>query len=182
MSADKKHPIAWGITGAGHFLPECVALISELGEVEVFLSRAADEVLRMYCLEEDVRRGACAVVQEGLASAPVVGRFARPGRYRALVVAPATSNSVAKFICGISDSLVTNLFAQAGKNRVPVVVLPTDVAREMDTYTPGGRTVKVYPRTVDLENTARLREFPNVNVVEDVEELRCLLKGLSISS
>ena len=174
--------IAWGITGSGHFLRECVALISELGEADVFLSRAADEVLRMYRLGEDIRRGARTVVQEGMASAPVVGRFARPGRYRVLVVAPATSNSVAKFVCGISDSLVTNLFAQAGKNQVPIVVLPTDVAREMDTCTPRGRAVKVYPRAVDLENTARLREFPNVNVAEDVEELRCLLKGLNISS
>lgn len=166
--------IAWGITGAGHVLEECIRLMLKLGEVDVFLSRAAEEVVRMYHLEEELQQAAKAVVRDRAASAPVVGRFAH-SRYRVLVIAPATSNSVAKFVCGISDSLVTNLFAQAGKNRVPVVVLPTDTAPEMDTVTPKGETIKVYPRPIDLKNTARLQEFPGVTVVDCVEELqRCL--------
>jgi dihydromethanopterin reductase (acceptor) len=166
--------IAWGITGAGHLLRECINLVAELGQVDVFLSRAAEEVLRMYHLEADLRQATGAVVRDTLASTPIVGRFAR-ARYRALVIAPATSNSVAKFVCGISDSLITNLFAHAGKNRVPIIVLPTDVAPEMDTLAPKGKVIKVYPRPIDLENTARLREFPGVTVVEDFEGLRkCL--------
>lgn len=171
--------IAWGITGAGHFLRECVNLILQLGGVDVFLSRAAEEVLRMYRLEDDIRRAAGAVARDNMMSAPIVGRFAQPGRYRVLVIAPATSNSVAKFVRGISDSLITNLFAHAGKNRVPIIVLPTDVASEMDSAAPGGKAIKVYPRAIDLENTARLCQFPDVTVVEDVEGLRCLLKSLN---
>ncbi len=187
--------IAWGVTGGGHFLQECVDLVRELGEaefggaakmaavrVDVFLSLAGEEVLRMYGLADAVHRSARAVVRDNMSSAPVVGRFAQPDRYRALVIAPATSNTVAKFVLGISDSLITNLFAQAGKNRVPTLVLPTDLAPEMDTVTPSGRTIKVYPREVDLENTARLREFPNVAVVEDLEGLRCRLQGLDTCS
>jgi dihydromethanopterin reductase (acceptor) len=174
--------IAWGITGAGHFLQECVNLILELGGVDVFLSRAAEDVLRMYRLEDDILRAARAVVRDRLTSAPVVGRFAKPDRYRVLVIAPATSNSVAKFVCGISDSLITNLFAHAGKNRVPIIILPTDVAPEMDSVAPGGRTIKVYPRAVDLENTAGLHQFPDVTVVENVEDLRCLLTSLNTCS
>ena len=167
--------IAWGITGAGHFLGECVELISELGEVDVFLSRAAEEVLPMYHLLTDLRQAARVMMRDTLDSAPVVARFARP-RYRVLVIAPATSNSVAKFVCGISDSLITNLFAQAGKNRVPIIVLPTDIAPEMDTVTPTGKTIKVYPRSIDLENTARLRDKPDVTVAKSIERLRqCLI-------
>lgn len=166
--------IAWGITGAGHLLRECIELILELGQVDVFLSRAAEEVVRMYRLEAELRQAARTVVRDTRASAPVVGRFAQ-ARYQVLVIAPATSNSVAKFIHGVSDSLITNLFAQAGKNRVPIIVLPTDVTPEMDSVTPGGGTIKVYPRPIDLENTAKLRDLPGVAVVEDVERLReCL--------
>lgn len=166
--------IAWGITGAGHFLRECVELISALGDVDAFLSRPAEEVLRMYRLEEDLRQAARVVVRDTMASAPVVGRFSR-SRYRVLVIAPATSNSVAKFVCGISDSLITNLFAQAGKNRVPIIVFPTDLAPEMDTVTPKGKVIKVYPRPIDLENTDRLRDLPGITVAEDIERLReCL--------
>jgi flavoprotein len=32
--------------------------------------------------------------------------------------------------------------------------------------------VKVYPRQIDLENTARLKSFNDVNVVENLDELR----------
>lgn len=167
-------PIAWGITGAGHFLAECVGLISELDEVDVFLSRAAEEVLRMYHLEPDLRQAAKTVARDTLASTPVVGRLAR-SHYQLLVIAPATSNTVAKMVCGISDSLITNLFAHAGKNRVPIVVLPTDIAPEMDTTTPRGKTIKVYPRSLDLENTARLHALPGITVVEDMRGLwECL--------
>jgi dihydromethanopterin reductase (acceptor) len=170
--------VAWGITGAGHFLKECVDLIAELGDVDVFLSLAAEEILRMYRLEEDLGQATRAVVRDTLASTPIVGRFAR-SRYRVLVIAPATSNSVAKFVQGISDSLITNLFAHAGKNHVPIIVLPTDLVPETDTVTPNGRVVKVYPRTIDLQNTARLRDFPNVTVVERVEDLRKCLNTCS---
>lgn len=166
--------IAWGVTGAGHVLRECIELMRDLGQVDVFLSRAAEEVVQMYRLEVELRRSARTIVRDRAASAPVVGRFAH-SRYRVLTVAPATSNSVAKFVHGISDSLITNLFAQAGKNRVPIVVLPTDTAPEMDTVAPKGEMVRVYPRPIDLENTARLHEFPGVTVVDGVEELqRCL--------
>jgi dihydromethanopterin reductase (acceptor) len=70
---------------------------------------------------------------------------------------------------------VTNLFAQAGKSRVPVIVYPTDLAPEMDSLGPHGERLKVYPRTIDLENTRRLQELVGVHVVADCKELaRCL--------
>jgi flavoprotein len=179
--------IAWGLTGAGHYLKECVDLIAALGQstisppvkVDTFLSRAAEEVVRMYRLEKELQRAAATVVRDTMSSAPVVGRFAR-SRYEVLVIAPATSNSVAKFVWGISDSLISTLFAQAGKSRVPVVVLPTDIAPEMDSLTPNGGIIKVYPRPIDLENTARLADFAGVTVVKTIKELQqCLNTFLS---
>jgi dihydromethanopterin reductase (acceptor) len=166
--------IAWAVTGAGHFLGECAALLSRYQPVDVYLSRAAEEVVRMYHLQECLQGEGLRVRRETLASSPSVAGFAR-GSYRLLVVAPATSNSVAKFVSGISDSLVSNLFAQAGKSRVPIIVLPTDLAAEMDSRGPHGDLIKVYPRPIDLENTGRLRAMPGVIVADSVEEMaRCL--------
>lgn len=162
--------IAWAITGAGHFLVDCARQILKYSKVDVYLSRAAAEVVRMYHVEDCLRGAEMRVRRETLASAPAVAGFAR-GIYRVLVVAPATSNSVAKFVYGISDSLVSNLFAQAGKSRVPIIVLPTDLAPEMDSIGPHGDLIKVYPRPIDLENTARLRNFPGVTVVDSVEAM-----------
>ncbi len=166
--------IAWAITGAGHFLADCAARVLKYGNVDVYLSRAADEVIRMYHLEDYLQGEGVRVRRETLASSPAVAGFAR-GIYRVLVVAPATSNSVAKFVCGISDSLVSNLFAQAGKSRVPIIVLPTDLAPEMESIGPRGDLIKVYPRPVDLDNTARLRTFLGVTVADSIDELAACL-------
>ena len=165
--------LAWGITGAGHFLPGCADLILDQAEVDLFLSRAAEEVVRMYGLEERLLISSRRFYRESRsrASAPQVARFFR-GDYDSLIVAPATGNSVAKFSYGIADSLISNLFAQAGKCRVPIIVLPTDVGPEIDSPGPKGGRVKVFPRPVDLEAVDRLRSFPGVTVVSSIAELK----------
>jgi dihydromethanopterin reductase (acceptor) len=110
------------------------------------------------------------IIRDTTASAVPVGSFYY-GVYHTLVVAPATSNTVAKCVFGISDTLVTNVFAQAGKCRVPTIVFACDTAPELETEAPKG-VVKVYPRHIDLENTARLKSFEATRVVETLDELR----------
>jgi dihydromethanopterin reductase (acceptor) len=169
-----KLPIAWAITGAGHALKQCIELQLKYEAADLFLSRAAEEVILMYGLDARLNVSGAQVYRETKASSPVVSRLFA-GVYSVLVIAPATSNSVAKFACGISDTLVTNLFAQAGKSRVPVIVYPTDLAPEMNSQGPHGEQIKVYPRAIDLENTRKLQAFSGVNVVADGAELeQCL--------
>ncbi len=110
------------------------------------------------------------IIRDKTASAVPVGAFYY-GVYHTLVVAPATSNTVAKCVLGISDTLVTNVFAQAGKCRVPTIVFACDTAPELETEAPKGM-VKVYPRKIDLENTTRLKSFEATLVVETLDELR----------
>ena len=170
----KEKRIAWAITGAGHLLTEIADRLLRRDDVDIFLSRAAEEVVRMYGLKDRLYGRGAPVHRETLSSSPMVARFAR-GVYQVLIVAPGTSNSVAKFVHGISDSLVTNLFAQAGKSRVPIIVLPTDLAPEMISTGPHGDLIMVYPRSVDLENTDKLRRMTGVTVVASIEEIeRCL--------
>jgi flavoprotein len=166
--------IAWGITGAGHTLDECIKTLMKYDNVDVFLSRAAEEVVRMYNLDVFLNTPRLRVYRENRASSPFVGRLFS-GMYRLLVVAPATSNSIAKFIHGISDTLVTNLLAQAGKARVPIVVFPTDLAPETDSPRPSRESIKVYPRKIDLENTEKLMSFEGVVVVRNQSELESCL-------
>jgi len=170
----EKKRIAWAITGAGHALEECVGTIMEQNEIDLFLSRAAEEVLKIYDLYSRLQDSGLPVFRDDGASAPVAARF-YGGVYRLLVIAPATSNSVAKFVHGISDSLVSNLFAQAGKSRVPILVYPTDLAPETLSFGPRRQPLKVYPRPVDLENTAKLRKMAGIDVVGSRKELtQCL--------
>jgi flavoprotein len=167
MAKVKQPRWGWALTGSGHFFKECLDIIGELDAVDLFVSRAAAEVIRMYrqALPKSMR-----VFRDTTASAAPVGAFYY-GTYHTLVVAPATSNTVAKCVYGISDTLATNVFAQAGKCRVFSIVFACDTAPELETEAPKGM-VKVYPRQIDLENTARLKSFNDVNVVENLDELR----------
>ncbi|MEE9360870.1 MAG: flavoprotein, partial [Hyphomicrobium sp.] len=79
-------------------------------------------------------------------------------------------------VYGISDNLATNVFAQAGKCRVPTIVFVCDTAPELDTEAPKGM-VKVYPRRVDLENTERLKSFEDTIVVESAGELEAAIEA-----
>ncbi len=128
-------PIGWAITGAGHFIHDVFAIMTEISEgnkVTSFVSSAAVEVLRIYGLWDRLRE-----ISDGAhysevftdhsegASAIHAGRLAGE-IYSILIVAPATANTVAKCCRGIADSLVTNTIAQALKGSVPVFILPTD--------------------------------------------------------
>lgn len=167
--------VAWGFTGSGHFLPECLDLAEGLPAVDLFLSRAAAEVLQVYGFPVAGLRERFRVFRDTAASSPPVGFFYE-GRYDLLIVAPATSNSVAKMVYGISDTLVTNIYAQAGKCRIPSIVFACDAAPEMETQAPGG-TVKVYPRPIDLENTQRLAGFSYTRVLTSLPALEHALRG-----
>ncbi|GLS38456.1 flavoprotein [Mesorhizobium tianshanense] len=159
---------AWVLTGSGHFFTESFALIHQLEHCDVFVSKAANEVLRMYKLKLDFPQ-TTRVLHDKTASAIPVGEFYH-GVYHTVVVAPASSNTVAKCVHGISDTLATNVFAQAGKCRVPAIVFACDTAPELETMAPHG-LVKVYPRRIDLENTNLLKSFERTQVVESLADL-----------
>lgn len=159
---------AWALTGSGHFFKESLDIVARLPNLDVFLSQAAEEVLSMYKQQLKLPEGT-RIFKDRTASAAPVGNFYY-GVYHTLIVAPATSNTVAKCVYGISDNLATNVFAQAGKCRVPAIVFACDTAPELDTEAPKGM-VKVYPRRIDLENTAKLKTFDDTIVVESLAEL-----------
>lgn len=109
------------------------------------------------------------VFRDTTASAAPVGLFYQ-GQYHTVVIAPATSNTVAKCALGISDSLVTNIFAQAGKLRIPIIVFACDSEPVVITESPS-EWVTLYPRAIDLAHTAKLATFEGVTVVDSVEAL-----------
>jgi flavoprotein len=164
-----KPRLAWAITGSGHYIEACLEYLLTLDAVDLYLSQAGEEVLKMYGIDLKDVRAKMPVYRDKAASAPPVGHFYK-GYYHTFVMAPTTSNTVAKCVLGIADTLVTNLYSQAGKCRVPSIVYPCDIAPEMETTAPGGK-VMVYPRPIDLEGTEKLRGFEYTTVVDSVDEL-----------
>ena len=165
---------AWGLTGSGHYLQECIERILALqGEVDLFLSRAVEEVLHMYGFDTRIKDAGIRSFRDSTASAVPVGQLYR-GEYHTFVLAPATSNTVAKCVAGISDTLVTNMYAQSGKCRIPSIVFACDTEPVVVTPAPG-RMVTVYPRRIDLDCVDRLGRFEDTEVVRDMTALEAAI-------
>ena len=127
--------IGFAFTGAGHLLNESVQVAEKLAkdhEVTIFLSGAAEDVLKMYGLYERVTRLTGGKYRELATdsnqkfSYPITGRLSL-GKYDLLIVSPATANTVSKIVHGIADTLVTNAVAQAGKGAVKTLMVPVDI-------------------------------------------------------
>ncbi|CAJ37822.1 dihydromethanopterin reductase (acceptor) [Methanocella arvoryzae] len=157
----KKLRIAWGITGAGHYLRESYAVMGELKKeghsITTFVSRAGEEVSRMYGLFDDLKEISDGTYLNEIfldsaqgASFPKIGRF-NLKRYDLFVLTPATSNTVAKIVFGIADTLVTNCAAQAMKSDVPCLIVPVD--QESD-------VVSELPYTLDRSRCESCAECP----------------------
>lgn len=162
--------LAWAISGSGHYLRESLDILATLENVDVFLSKAAAEIITQYGFQARLNATNHRVYQDKTASSVPVELFYQ-GKYHTLVVAPATSNTIAKMAYGFSDSLVTNLYAQAGKTRVPSIVFACDTGPELESEAPRDNMVKVYPRQIDLTNVAKLAEFEATQVVADIAAL-----------
>ncbi len=172
MNTTEKKRLAWAITGSGHYLRECLDIIDTLEDVDLFLSNAAAEILRQYGYQHNVGR---VYLDKTASSVPV--EFFYQGVYHTVVIAPTSSNTIAKMVCGISDNLVTNIFAQAGKCRVPCVVFACDTEPEVESEAPRENMVKVYPRRIDLENVNKLKTFEQTTVVADMQEMDAVIKA-----
>lgn len=165
----RRSRFAWAVTGSGHYLVESMELAYRLPNVDLFLSAAAEEVLPLYGYRIDRLKEQFRVFRDKTASSVPVGML-YDDVYHTVVLAPATSNTVAKCAFGISDTLPTNMFAQAGKLAIPGIVFACDTEPVVVTKSPR-EWVELRPRNIELENVARLRRIDYCHVVESIESL-----------
>jgi len=171
--AERRRRFAWAITGSGHFIEESIELAARLPDVDIFLSSAGEEVLPLYHIGRELLKQRFRVFRDKSASAVPVGMLYED-IYHTLVIAPATSNTVAKCAYGISDTLPTNLFAQAGKRTIPSIVFACDTEPHVITKAPH-EWVELRPRRIELENVERLRHIEYCAVACSVAELEAAL-------
>ncbi|RAR47702.1 flavoprotein [Paraburkholderia unamae] len=164
---------AWCVTGSGHLLEESLALALALPCVDLFLSAAAEEVLPLYGWTLAKLRNHFRVLRDNSASGVPVGMLYQ-GMYHTVVIAPATSNTVAKCAFGISDTLPTNMYAQAGKQCIPGIVFACDTEPTVVTHSPN-EWVELRPRRIELDNVERLSRFEHTTLVRSLDELKTAL-------
>lgn len=184
--ADKKSRIAWGVTGAGDMIKETLKVMKGLREayrgsveIEVYVSRAGEQVLRFYRLSDELREGFEQVQVERDANTPFITGRLQLGRFDFLLIAPATSNTVAKLAHGISDTMLTNGAIQALKAYVPVYVMPVDYREgTVVTTLPSGKKLELRVRKEDAENVQRISGMDGVTAFETPEEIEGIFEAV----
>jgi archaeoflavoprotein AfpA len=176
----KKKKVAWGITGAGDKIAEFVHVMEELKkeyegtvEVQVFVSKAAEIVLKYYGLENDVRQNFAKVTVEVNSNSPFLAAWMQIHKYEFLLIAPASSNTVAKIAYGIGDTMLTNAASMSLKAFVPVYVVPSDFEEKtVSTLLPNGKEMKLRIRKEDAENTRKLEKMDDMTVLDSPQKIR----------
>jgi archaeoflavoprotein AfpA len=175
----KKKRVAWGITGSGDRLREVIEVMKQVRKqyqndvrITVYLSKAGNLVLHFYRLFEDVKENFDKIRIEANSNVPTLAVQLQSGKLEFLLIAPATSNTVAKIATGIADTLLTNSAIMALKSFIPVYILPCDYKEgEMMTQLPDGQEMKIRVRKEDAENSRKLAAMDGVFVLEKPEDI-----------
>jgi len=176
----KKRKVAWGITGAGDKIAEILEVMKDLKkqsedavEIEVYLSKAADTMLKFYRLEDDLKKNFSKVTVEVNANSPFLAGWLQSGRYEFLLIAPASSNTVAKIANSISDTMLTNAAIMSLKAFRPVYVLPTDYRESVvSTKLPNGKEMKLRVRKEEADQVRKLETMEDMHVIESPQKMR----------
>ena len=176
----KKRKVAWGITGAGDKIAEFIEVMkgiqkdyAETVEIQVFLSKAADQVLKYYRLEEDLKQNFSKVRVELNSNAPFLAAWMQMHKYEFLLIAPATSNTVSKIANSIGDTMLTNATIMSLKAFAPVYIAPTDYKEgTMYTKLPNGKEMKLRVRKEEVEQVEKLRRMEDLYVLEGPQKIR----------
>ena len=186
QSKIKKRKIAWGITGAGDKIAEFIQVMIEIKkkyedkvEIHVYLSKAAETVLKFYNLENTLKQTFTKISVEINSNTPFLAAWMQTRKYEFLLIAPATSNTVAKLANGIGDTMLTNAAIMSLKAFVPVYIAPTDYKEGICiTKLPNGKEMKLRVRKEEVEQVKKLEKMENMHVLETPQEIHDIFKKL----
>ena len=176
----RKIKIAWGITGAGDKIAEIVEVMKELKaqsenkvDIDVYISKNAETMLKFYRLDEEIKKSFPKVWIEASSNIPFLAGMVQSHKYEFMLVMPASSNSVAKIVNSIGDTLITNSALMALKAFVPVWIMPVDY-KESIVYTklPNGKELKMRVRKEEAEQVRKLLNMEDVRVFENPQKVR----------
>ncbi len=175
----KKRKVAWGITGSGDRLVETVEIMKEVKrqyqnevDVKVYLSKAGDQVIKYYRLFHDLKENFGRIWVEINPNSPFLAGQLQMGKFEFLLVAPATSNTVAKISMGIADTLLCNAAIMGLKAFVPLYIMPSDYKEGIIvTKLPDGRNLKLRIRKEDADHVKKLADVDCVFILEKPKEI-----------
>lgn len=175
----KKRKVAWGITGAGDKILDTLEAMKkikkdyeDLVDIEVFISKSGDQVVKYYGISSDIESNFDKVWVEINANAPFLAGNIQLGKYEFMLVAPGTSNTVAKIAMRMGDTLISNAAIMGQKADVPLYILPSDYEEGVIvTKLPDGKDLKITIRKEDVEHVQKLAKMDNTYIIKKPEDL-----------
>jgi len=176
----KRKRVTWGITGSGDRLTEIVDVMKQLKEeyqddvrITIYTSKAGEQVTKFYGIFKDIKDSFEKVRTELNANVPTLAVQLQSGKVEFLLIAPVTSNTVAKLANGIADTLLTNSAIMALKTFVPVYLLPCDLEEGTTvTQLPDGSEMRLQVRKEEAEQTRKLGETDGIFILEKPKDIK----------
>ena len=177
--AGKKKKVVWGISGSGDRIVETVEVMTEMkakyedvADIRVYVSKAGDQVMKYYKLFPEMDKVFDKIWVEVNANAPFLAGHIQMGQFEFMLIAPATSNTVAKISLRIADTMLTNAAIMSQKVWMPLYIMPSDFKEgEVITKLPDGRDLKLIIRKEDVEHVKKLAMMEGVSILERPEDI-----------
>ncbi len=185
----ERRKIAWGITGSGEKIAETVAIMREMKEkyieefdIRVYISKAGDQVLKYYNLSNMLETFFDKTWTEINSNAPFLAGQIQLNEFEFLLIAPTTSNTVAKISLRIADTLLTNAAIMGQKTSTPIYIMPTDFREGIvTTKLPNGENLDINITKQDAYHVRNLESMRNTFVFENPNEILNIFKKYSQS-
>ena len=185
----ERRKIAWGITGSGEKIAETVAIMREMKEkyaeefdIRVYISKAGDQVLKYYNLSNMLETFFDKTWTEINSNAPFLAGQIQLKEFEFLLIAPTTSNTVAKISLRIADTLLTNAAIMGQKTSTPIYIMPTDFREGIvTTKLPNGENLDINITKQDAYHVRNLESMRNTFVFENPDEILSIFEKHSHS-
>ena len=180
----KKKKIAWGITGAGDKIVETVKAMEKIKEeyedlvdIDVFISKSGDQVIKYYEISHEIERNFDKTWVENNANSPFLAGNIQLGKYEFMLIAPGSSNTVAKIAMRMGDTLISNAAIMGQKANVPLYILPSDYEEGTTiTQMPDGKDLKITIRKEDVEHVHKLSKMYDTFIIKEPKDLLKVFK------
>lgn len=175
----KPGKIAWGITGAGEKIEKTYETMINIQniyqdnvDIYVYVSKAGKQVLKYYNLFKKLKTDFEKVWFEVNSNTPFLAGDVQLHKFEFLLIAPCTSNTMAKIASRIGDTLITNSVIMGQKSRVPVYIMPVDF-KEGTTVTkiPNGNDLILELTKEDIDSVRKVAKMNHTMVFEDSEKI-----------
>jgi archaeoflavoprotein AfpA len=175
----KKPKVAWGITGAGDKILETLESMKKIKkdyedkvDIEVFISKSGDQVVKYYGVSNEIETNFDKIWVEINANAPFLAGNIQLGKYKFMLIAPATSNTVAKIAMRMGDTLISNAAIMGQKADVPIYIMPSDYEEGVTiTQLPDGKDLKITIRKEDVEHVEKLAKMYETYIIKEPKDL-----------